>query len=303
MYYLFGILIVLLCLFALIHWWRKKKALCHLACMTACEKYELLDSLVEPFGYQYVPEWDVFSSRTDAWQKNFGYGAIYDKAAPFFNMVFESLPVYFDYDGKTWLIQIWKGQYGICTGCEVGIYHADGLISEKERKRTIFHAVEDYERMELSTELWRKGQRIASLDGRHWWLTTFDVGTFSKPSQLSLEVSIQFPNREMKHAFYNALLDQGVNWHDTFSYCSTVYFHFPDCRPRPPLWKCIIRWFAQCINRFNCKLFRFVTRCCCTSCDRILYLYFILPFVCRHLLRLRHCRFKHRKKGGCHGMQ
>ena len=39
-------------------------------------------------------------------------------AYQYVGMVFETLPVYFDYAGKTWLIQIWKGQYGICTGCE-----------------------------------------------------------------------------------------------------------------------------------------------------------------------------------------
>lgn len=296
MYYLFGILIVLLCLFALIHWWRKRKILCRLACMTAYEKYELLDSLVEPFGYQYNPEWDLFSSRKDAWQKQFGYGAIYDKASPFFNMILDTIPVYFDYKGRTWLIQIWKGQYGICSGCEVGLYYADRIIKEEEREKTIFQAVEDSEQMVLSAELWRMGKRLASLYEKHWWLTAFAAGTFSKPSNLSLDVSIQFRDLEMKETFYKALLASGVQRRDTLSHYKTVYFHFPDCPPRPALWKRIHGCIVQCMNRLNCKLFCFVTRCCHNRCDRILYLYFYLPFVCRHLLHLKRFRKKRKRR-------
>lgn len=296
MYYLLGILVVLLCLFALIHWWRKRKILRRLACMPAYEKYELLDSLAEPFGYKYNPDWDIFSSRMDAWQRQFGYGTIYDKASPFFNMVLDTIPVYFDYQGKTWLIQVWKGQYGICSGCEVGLYYADHIITEKERKKTIFHAVEEPDRMVLSAEFWRKGRRLASLSKRHWWLTAFAVGTFSKPSNLSLDVSIQFPDLGMKEAFYKALLASGVHRRDTFSHYRTVYFHFPDCLPKPALWKRIHGCVVQCKNRLNCKLFCFVTRCCHSRGDRILYLYFYLPFVCRHLLCLKHFRKKRKRR-------
>lgn len=296
MYYLLGTLIVLFCLLALIHWWRKKKNLCRLACMTACEKYELLDSLVEPFGYNYNPEWDVFTSRRDAWQRQFGYGTVYDRAAPFFNMVLDTIPVYFNYGEKTWLIQIWKGQYGISSGCETGIYYADHIVPEHEREKTIFHAVEDPDMMILSSELWGKGKRIASLSDRHWWLTAFAVGSFSKPSQLSLDVSIQFPDFEMKDAFYEALLASGIDRHDIFSHYKTVYFHVPDCFPKISWWGRLHGCIAQCINRLICKLFNFATRCCSSRCDRILYLYFYLPFLCRRMLHLKHFRKKRKRR-------
>ena len=54
-------------------------------------------------------------------------------AYQYVGMVFETLPVYFDYAGKTWLIQIWKGQYGICTGCE-----DDPLLRQQQRSIVIF---------------------------------------------------------------------------------------------------------------------------------------------------------------------
>mgnify|MGYP000621142798 CR=1 FL=1 len=50
---------------------------------------------------------------------------------------------YFDYQGKTWLLEFWKGQYGINTGAEIGIYRADTLLSPAQRPYTLFHTVPD----------------------------------------------------------------------------------------------------------------------------------------------------------------
>lgn len=237
MHYIVVIVIALLCILPALHCWRKKKILKKLARMSPCEKYSLIDSVAKPFGYKYIPEWDVFSSRVDAWQRQFGYGTVYDQASVYFNMVLQTLPVYFDYEGRTWLIQVWKGQYGICTGCELGLYHANGLVDESQRKDAVFQAVDNDEMLDLSIELWRQGIRIASLNQRHWWLTAFDVGTFSQSSELSLDISIRFPNHEMKDAFYFSLLKQGVNRRDIFSYHTSLYFHMPDCRYKTSLWR------------------------------------------------------------------
>ena len=292
--YILGILIGLICVCVGIHLWRKRNSLGRLTGMSDCEKNELIDTLAEPFGYRYVPEWDVFSSRVDAWQKQFGYGAIYDRAASYFNMVLETLPVYFDYDGKTWLIQIWKGQYGICTGCEVGIYHADRIVAEKEREITIFHAADETEMLPMSTELIRERRLVAFRRERHWWLTTFDVGRFSQPEQLSLKIAIQFTDVEMQDAFYRGLLEQGVDWNDIFARFCTVYFYYPDSTVVLSRCKRLQSALAQWMNRFNCNLFNFVTRSCTGSRDRILYLYFYFPFACRHILRFRRVPGKRR---------
>ena len=158
-----AIMIVTFCILMKIHVSRKRKCLLRLTNMSESEKNEKIDEIAGTFGYQYVPEWDVFTSRRDAWQKQFGYGSVYDKASPYAGMVFETLPVYFDYAGKTWLIQIWKGQYGICTGCEVGVYHAKHIVEEKEWKNTIFHAVDEQEMPLISTVLRREGRVVAAL--------------------------------------------------------------------------------------------------------------------------------------------
>ena len=111
--------------------------------MCAAEKIQLLNELAEPFGFCYVPCEDVFTSREDAWQRKQGYEALYDRAAVGAGMVFDALPIYFDYAGETWLIEFWKGQYGINTGGEVGVYHAGKVVPERYYRIAHFEAVED----------------------------------------------------------------------------------------------------------------------------------------------------------------
>ena len=98
MYFLFGILVLISFVFVILFSRRKKKKiLCRLACMNPCEKENLLNSLLGPLGFYYESRWDVISSRTDAWQKAFGYLDAYNRAAPYLSMVFDSYPIYFDY--------------------------------------------------------------------------------------------------------------------------------------------------------------------------------------------------------------
>ena len=83
-----------------------------------------LDKLVdinddlEPYGFAYDSETDDFYSTMYPWQRQFGYCSLYDEAAPALSLIFDSEPIYFDYKGKHWLIQFWKGQYGVTTGAE-----------------------------------------------------------------------------------------------------------------------------------------------------------------------------------------
>lgn len=74
-------------------------------------------------GFDYDSKKDAFYSTKDAWQKNFGYCHLYDVLAPEFRMIIDTEPIRFNYNNKNWLIAFWKGQYGIVTGAEIGIYN------------------------------------------------------------------------------------------------------------------------------------------------------------------------------------
>ena len=136
MYFLLFALLLIAVLGCILFQCRRKKIICRIKEMDCCAKCTLLDELVYPFGYRFHCDHGFFSSTVDAPQRRAGYAWLYDYMAPRFQMVFDSLPVYFDYRGRTWLIEFWKGQYGINTGAEIGVYHADGIIPESDYKTT-----------------------------------------------------------------------------------------------------------------------------------------------------------------------
>lgn len=299
MYYALLILLLLVLFCSIFCIVRRKKIICRVRCMDNCEKCSLLKELAKPFGYMFHC-CGFFSSTIDAWQKTAGYTWLYDYMAPRFNMVFDALPVYFDYQGKTWLIEFWKGQYGINTGAEIGIYHADRILSEHEYKTALFTAANEHEMLPCTLRFSKKHEELVQLSQRHWWLTAFLTGCFSKPSELCLESIICFPNAEMCDAFCKGLCQTGYDMEDVcINGCSISFVFHNAIQERFGLLTRFHRHLSQCLNRMYCKLFVWVTRPFTCTQDRILYLYYFLPTIFRKILRLhrfhRHCH----KKNGC----
>ena len=266
---------------------QRKKIICKINSMDCCAKCSFLNELVYPFGYDFHCDCGFFSSTVDAPQRQAGYSWLYDYMAPRFQMVFDSLPVYFDYRGRTWLIEFWKGQYGINTGAEIGIYHADHIIPESDYKNAWFSCAENNEMLDCSFRLCRDGDECVCSCGRHWWLPAFLVGSFSKPACLTMESCITFPGREMLAAFVDGLKRAGCS-EDCMSVRGlTVCFVFHRDHQK---YNCITRFwrrFSQWKNKCFCKLYLWVTRPFSCTEDRVLYLYFYLPVAFRKLLRLR----------------
>lgn len=289
---IFTILLLLLLLFIFLLY-KRCSAIKAVRNRTTPEKLELLTSLIAPFGYSYEPSQDIISSRNDAWQRTFGYRALFDEAAVHLNMVFNCLPVYFDYQGKTWLLELWKGQYGINIGGEIGLYHADTLIAPKELSRTHFDAVSDTYLLPMSMRLSKGEKLLASISKKTWWLTAFSMGQFTRPEELCLNALLTFPNYEMQHSFLNSLLDTGfspdniqLNDHQVcLSFCGKNQKKFS-------FFKRLARGFVQCMNRLFCKLYLLCTRPFTRTIDRLLYLYYLLPILFRHTLRLHRYKKK-----------
>lgn len=157
-------------------------------------------------GFAYNAEKDIFYSTKNAWQKNFGYTHLYDVLAPIFNMIIDTEPVRFYYNNKNWLITFWKGQYGIVTGAEVGIY----CTKQKEvDKKTVYLPVDNNEMLDMDLILYENGEEITRVSTRHWWLAIFKLGMLSNPKELSMDVNITFPNAEMLEAFLKSFKKLG----------------------------------------------------------------------------------------------
>lgn len=287
MYVLLTALLLIVLIFFCLNQRRRKKNIQKVCSMCMDEKCRLLDELIEPFGYYYILSQDIFSSRINSWQREMGYCSLYDKVAPHFGMVFDSLPVYFNYQGRTWLLEFWKGQYGINTGCEIGLYHTDHILSENARQQTLFQAVDDREMLKMSAVLFKNDDRLAFLTQRHWWLTAFHPGCFSRPSDLSMCASVTFSSPEMAGAFVEGLCAAGYPARDICRQCSTVTFSFTSTGQTGGVLRRLSIRIASASNLFWCKVYLFVTRPFSLSIDRILYLYFYLPFAFRRTLRIR----------------
>lgn len=283
--------LLLIVLFLITLHFKRQKNIQKILALSTLEKTEFLNHLAAPLGYLYDPIQDIFATRLDAPQKLFGYHTFYDLAASYFNMIFDYETIYFDYNGRTWLLEIWKGQYGINIGCELGLYYADSILSPHDYDNTHFEAVAPKDMLDISVKLNRhcsKGtqpcNKIAYRRHRHWWLTIFKLGSFAKPEELFVNTSIRFKDYTMLKRFLDSFEE---TLPDTMYKINglTVYFTFCKSKRTYPLFKRLVRHIALFSCHLYCNWFQFITRSFTSSGDKLLYLYYYLPFVVRHMLK------------------
>lgn len=282
---------------------RKKKAAQKVRCLTKEEKESNLDKVLAPFGFAYERSWDCIISRMDSWQREVGYCRQYDEWAPAMNMIMDCEPVYFSYQGRRWLLEFWKGQYGCTTGAEIGLYYNEG--KSKEAPQELFYTCAgDDMRLPMQFVLWKDGKRILERNGVHWWLTGFLPGEYSKAEQLKMEVCICFPNQEMRNAFYEGLLRAGYLPEEICVERLGVCFVFDRPQTGQPsrFGRCYRFWISLKNCRY-CSWYLKATDCFQSTLDRISFLGYCFPRLYRRLIcpgmrynrkRLEKCRRKRR---------
>lgn len=280
-----GAVILLVVLTLILGIARREKSKKRVRRMAMPQKIEILNELAEPFGFFYKGSEDIFTSKRDAWQRKMGYEALYDKAAPGANMVIDAWPVYFDYEGKTWLIEFWKGQYGINTGGEVGVYHAKEIVPPHLYPVAHFDAAENEKMPEICCRMERRKRNLYLLCEKHWWLTGFKMGTFSQPKDLRMMVTLAFADASMAQAFFEGLKKSGQPGNKFRICCNEVYVRMDFSREVALLPK-IHRTMVQLGNRFYCWIYREITRPFTKTPDRMLFLYYQVPSCFRRMLRL-----------------
>lgn len=291
MYILSGFLILLYTFIFSCNASKKKRILNKISRMDTWEKVYLLRKILMPFGFTYSFSSDVVTSTINSWQRDFGYSSLYDKTAIYFNMVLDFEPVYFYYSGKTWLVEFWKGQYGMNMGAEVGVYYADGEVSSSEYEDTIFKSVPDNEMLPMSIELFYKGRHQFSIQKKHWWLTGFKVGTFGEPKYMTMNISITFLGELMAKKFQESMLERGYLKEDLKISESTVSFTFYNGQTglyKNNSW--MLQYFIQLMNQIFVKVYQWVTKPYVHTYDKLLYLYYFLPHAFRYTLKCQKCQ-------------
>ena len=183
----------------------------------------LMDQQILSYQYSYVDDY-YYTNDKEAWQYNFGFGKIYDVVSPYILLEYDYIRVFFTYENKDWMLQMWKGQYGmVFYGGEIGIYnrpHIDDGMSEW----TFFNcpAEEDWLGMEMT--LWHE-----ELDGswtreftreydKYWWCTGFKNGHVRQEEpcdELRLEGRITFKDEEMTKLVTEGLKECGFGVSET----------------------------------------------------------------------------------------
>lgn len=181
-----------------------------------------LAKTVYAVGFKYDDAQDILVSRKGAPQREFGYAYVYDAVAPLtISAVIDCEPFFFPYNKRHWMIELWKGQYGLETGCEVGAYVASKPRLDKtlgfrphDRKHSRFYdCVDDKDMLDISFTLLKNGTPLFHRGPKkHWWLTGFRWGELSSPDELTMDVSIGFPDTGMCAAFAKSLRKTGYEY-------------------------------------------------------------------------------------------
>lgn len=140
---------------------------------------EQMRSILRLFGYEYDEEQNVYYTSLNAWQRNFGFTDLYDNAAAYATMLYQTLKIDFEYEGLLWRLQWWKGQYGVLEGAEMGVY-----TKKPENKDFPFYkCAEDENLLEMYFEYYQTpadynaGKPLFTrYEQEHWWITGFKFG-------------------------------------------------------------------------------------------------------------------------------
>jgi len=232
------------------------------------EKYYQLNEWIAPLGFAYDKRQNIFYSRTDAWQCKCGYGEFYDENAVSVHMIIDSEPIYFEYGGREWLIELFKGQYMLATGGEVGVY-----CKEPDNDREFYLCAEDEDTLKIKMALWKNEHLLFHRKGYHWWLTGFALGEFSKLKELTMDVEITLHDEQMRDAFVESLLKIGYQIDELTIVDNAVSFLFD--RPRTKQIKArdgFISGWKQIENKYRCNVYRKVTKKYEHSYDKLIVL-------------------------------
>lgn len=140
----------------------------------------------------------------NVWQRSLGFNIFYDifcYLTPFF-FHYTTQRVKFNYEGKDWMFQMWKGRYAIANGGELGIY-----TRPEEKDGTFYDCAADEDMLVMSIEVYH-GEDLIFKHGPllHWWVTGFAISdTAYLPQSLTLISTIELKDEEMLRVVTEAL--------------------------------------------------------------------------------------------------
>ena len=179
---------------------------------------------VQVLGYRYSNEGDgyYYTDDKDCWQMNAGYNEVYDNMAPMTAMFIDQVRLRFNYGGKDWMIQLWKGQYGwLLVGTEIGLYTQDeGVNTGNVNDINHYNCADKEDWLYMSMDCyWAEGnnghyKKVFSRPyAKYWWPTGFVKGQLTKytwpRTELKMKGRITFKDAQMANLFVEELRKSG----------------------------------------------------------------------------------------------
>lgn len=149
-------------------------------------------------GFEFNLKEMLVYATINAWMKDFGFCVLYDILAnsfPMWNYVTRRIK--FNYGGLEWMIQMWKGNYLITNGAEVGIYNR-----ESYRFGSFYDSVTEEHYMPMSLQVLHGEEVLVNQpEQMHWWINGFQMSDrMYIPDSLTLKSTLVFPDSEMLDA-------------------------------------------------------------------------------------------------------
>ncbi len=173
------------------------------------------------YQYSYVDDY-YYTNDKDCWQDTFGYARIFDLVAPYIALEYDYTRVFFTYEERDFMIQLWKGQYGyLLVGAEIGVYTTDaGTYTGEIGDVNHYNCAdkEDWLKMEM-TCYWKENNQGSYKKAFHreyteyWWATGFVKGQLNKytapRTELKMKARITFKSEAMADLFVAGLRESG----------------------------------------------------------------------------------------------
>lgn len=230
--------------------------------------------LINSMGYEYDARKDIFYSQLNAWQRDMGYCRLYDEAAAPMSMIIDCEPIYFQYDNKRWMIEFWKGQYGMTTGCEIGVYYTkEPDINNEFFNGTFYECAGDEDLLKMSMILYKNNKLLFRRRDVHWWLTGFMLGEFSEPEELTMDIELTLKDSTMREEFVKGLKEAGYADKEIVIINDSIMFFFNIPKTVQPYTRNeITDDIIQMNNKELCDRFSETTKDYDNSIDKLIYI-------------------------------
>lgn len=181
-----------------------------------------LPELINAFGYNYDAKEGVFYTEVDSWQRSANFISEYDIAAKHANMTYVTTKIDFYYGDLSWRLQLWKGQYGVFGGAEIGVYN-----KSPGKTDDLYYCADDDHMMYMTYDLYlsptdyQNGKKYFTRGWqKHWWLTGFKLGSVD-PASLVMSARIRTYDSTMRDAMEKGMKNAGFREGDATTQMDT----------------------------------------------------------------------------------